>query len=461
VLSISALAALLAGCTLTPSGTDAERARLEANADRYERPFAERALPELPQDPTWEDLLHRAFLANGELEAAYFEWKAALERVDIASAYPNTNVGLGFEYMFSRERMKTFDRMTFSARFDAMENLALPPKVAQAGKVALDEARVAGERFRTAKFNLQERVLGAWAEYWLLVERGRILDEQVQLLRGVFDTARARVQAGGPQEDLLRAEIEVATAEDALLTTEADIEARRAGLNALLARQPDALLAAPPNLPEPRALTVSDADLILMAAGANPELAALAREVEGRADALELARLQWLPDINPSAAFTGGAAQVIGAMIMLPTTVVEIRGTINEAQAMVRATEASLRQATHDRASEFVAALVSLRDSERRADLFETRVLPVADRASDNVRASYSAGRAGYLDLIEAQRILLDVRLMIAEARAMREQRLAELERLAGVDVESLMSLDTRARGIDGIAAQTEGFNHE
>jgi len=47
-----------------------------------------RALPKLPQPASWQVVLHRAFLANGDLEASYFEWKAAMARIDIAAAWP-------------------------------------------------------------------------------------------------------------------------------------------------------------------------------------------------------------------------------------------------------------------------------------------------------------------------------------------------------------------------------------
>jgi outer membrane protein TolC len=55
-----------------------------------------------------------------------------------------------------------------------------------------------------------------------------------------------------------------------------------------------------------------------------------------------------------------------------------------------------------------------------------------------NARDSYSAGRASLLEVIDAQRTLLDVRRGIAEARIERELRLAAIEELGGFDVETL-----------------------
>jgi outer membrane protein TolC len=129
---------------------------------------------------------------------------------------------------------------------------------------------------------------------------------------------------------------------------------------------------------------------------------------------------------------------VIGADVMLPTVIPRIKGMVKEARADLRRVDAIARQTRLDRAAEYVAAVYALRDTERQAALFERQVLPSAQRVLENVRQSYSAGTGGYLDLIEAQRTLLDVRLTIAEAKAAREKRLADLEVLAGVDIETI-----------------------
>ncbi len=440
VLASCGLGLVLVGCALTPSGTREEQARLDLAGIPYEPRLEDRELPDLPAAPSWRDILHRAFLANGDLEASYFDWKAAVERIDMASAYPNSNVSLGYSYMFSSESMKTFDRQTFSAQFDSAMNLSFPTKVAQQGRVALDEARTSGERFRAAKFDLQQRVLSAWAEYTLLAERARVEEAQLALTRLAGDAVRARGQVAGVQTDLLRTEASLAIGEDALRNTQAELTSARAMLNGMLARDPDAPLAAPEATPPLREVRASDDVILAAGAEQNPDLAALAHQVEGRSDALELAQMQWIPDINPTAMFTGSISQALGAMVMLPTNAVEIRAGIREAEAMLRAGEAMLRQARSDRAALLVATLVALRNSERQARLFETSIVPLTERVLTNARQSYAAGSSMYLDLLDAQSMLLDARFVVAEARAAREMRLAELEALIGADIETLAS---------------------
>jgi outer membrane protein TolC len=433
--------ALFSGCLLSPAGRDDQRRSVEQAGRVYAAPTSQRALPELAENPDWHDILHRAFLANGELESAYFDWKAAVERVDVQSAYPNSNLQLSFDYMFSAERMKAWDRTTVGAQLDPVP--MLPNKVAKAGQVALDAARAAGERFRSAKFDLQRRVLERYLDVALTEEQIRIQRDNVELLRLVTSSAENRVQAGGAQQDLLKAQIAFRLAENALANLENEARMARAALNGMLGRDP----AAPLNvstLPAPRPLAVDDAALIAAGVDRNPQLGALAHEVASRKDALELARMAYLPDVSPTAAFTGSVAQSLGAMIMLPTAIPMIRAQVNEARAMLRSTQALAIQSRRDQAAGFVAAIYAMRNAERQAALFEQRILPAAQQALDSSRQAYGAGTVGFVELIDAQRTLLDVRLMIAEARIERERQLAEIEALAGVDLETLTASESR-----------------
>ena len=105
---------------------------------------------------------------------------------------------------------------------------------------------------------------------------------------------------------------------------------------------------------------------------------------------------------------------------------------------MLRATEALARQTRADRAAQFVAALVALRNNERQAALFQDVILPKVRETSESLDRAYPVGASSFADVVEGRRAILAARLLIAEARMAREKRLVELEALAGVDVETL-----------------------
>ena len=437
------LGSLLSGCVWAPKENKLERAKADEAGKVYQQPWEKRELPELSAQPTWQEVLHRAFLANGELETAYFDWVAALQRVDQAAAYPGSNLQVGFEYMFSGGKMKAWNRTTVTAGFDPAMPLPFPTKVIQAGKVAYEQARAAGLRFENAKFDLQKRVLTAYLDYALMAEKVRIGRDNVALLKMIASLAADRVRTGAPQQDLLKAQIQYRLAQNELANMEQEMQGMRAMLNGMLARSAEAPLAPPAALPEPRLVQADDAALIAMAVDRNPELGALARDVAGRKDALKLAKMAWIPDINPLVGLEGSVAQMAGVMIMLPTAIPVIQGQIKESRAMLRGSEAMVRQVRYDRAASFVAALYAMRNAERQTKLFHDLIGPNTQQVMRSSRDAYAAGQVTFLELVDSQRTLLDVRQVIAEARIEREKRLAEMEALAGVDIETLAQTPT------------------
>src|ERR1043165_3808585 len=428
----------LGGCAFTPEGADKERARLDAAGESYHVKFAERSLPEFPESPKWRDVLQRAFLTNGDLEATYFAWRAAYERIDVAAAYPNSDVSLGYSYMFSSERMKTFDRMTFGAGFDGSENLAFPSKAKQAGRVALDEARAAGERFQARKFDLQKKVLFAWADY---VQRGvaiRAMSRDLELLRVATTAAAIAQSSGGAAERALSAQIQAERLVGTLADMRAEQEAMKAEINGLIARDPKAPLN-PPEIPDtPRKVPVEDDELIRISADMFPEVAALAHELQGRKDALELARLRWIPDINPNFSVTGTISRAIGAAITLPTSIAEIRGNIRAAEADMQSAEATLRQRKAERVSEYIGLIVALRRAEARTAWLESTLRPATARLAALREQGYETGAGSLVDVIEARRVLIEIDIAVAQSRAQVEKSIVDIECCLGLDIETL-----------------------
>jgi outer membrane protein TolC len=199
---------------IAPRGLEDERDLLKSQGKPYTGPIEQRDLPELPSPATAREVLERAFLANGDLEAAWFEWSSALERVTIAAGYPNTNLAPSFSYLLSGGGMKAWDRTTVSVGFDSMLNLSLPFKVQKAGEVAFAEARASGRRFAAQKFRLQREVLDDWLLINLDEEELRIARENLTLAQLMSSTVARRVEGGSAGRDLMRAQVDVGTKMD-------------------------------------------------------------------------------------------------------------------------------------------------------------------------------------------------------------------------------------------------------
>ncbi len=434
-----ALLTLPAGCALHPKGEGAERERAAEAGKPFEKAFHERELPPLADDAPWQEFLRHAFLASGELEERYWEWRAAIEDVPI-QASPRTTAAFFFNHLLNGSSSTFWDRTTVAVGNDPMFNLPWPGKLATAGRLALEKARAAGLRFEKAKFDLQAEVIEEYSEWALLAERIRIAEANLALLDIVARVADANVRSGSsPHQDILKAQTERDLAGNELETLRSRLAGARAKLNALIGRPPDAPLAPPASPPAPRRLAYGEGELLLLMAERNPELAELAREAEAKREGIHLAKLEFIPDFSVSASTDlGGAAQTIAGMITAPVLRYEaLRAGLVQARAELRALDARRRQAGNDLVAAVIADFQGLRNIERQASIFAERILPRTEAIVETTRSSYAAGRASLIDLLDGQRTRLDIRAMFAELRAEREKLLARLEARAAVDIES------------------------
>lgn len=440
---ISAALAILAGvsgCTSHPPGEAAERQHSLEEARSFQTPSAKREAPPLLENPSPDELVRYALLTNPELEQHYWEWRSAIEQIPQDGTQP-TNL-VFFAGVPITRGSTSFDRTTVTVANDPMADILWPTKPSTAARRALENARAAGLRFQKAKYELRSKVLNAYYDLALASELIRLEEANRGLLQTTASLAEARNRVGAAgQQDLMKAQNEADLAQNDVTHMQAQLVAQRAALNALLNRRSDAPLPSPAALPEARNLAYTDGQILDLASVQNPELKALAHEVNGRHEGIRLARLQYLPDFSLSAGSDlAGTAQSLTGMLTVPLLRHEaIQAAIAQAQANLRMTESLRRQTHNDLESRIVLDLVTLRDADRQLELFQKMVLPRATRVVEIGRSAYESGHASLSDLLDSQRTLISLQKLIANLRAEHGKRF--------VDVESLVSSDLSGRG--------------
>jgi len=247
-----------------------------------------------------------------------------------------------------------------------------------------------------------------------------------------------RAQTGGGQPDILRAQTSLDMTENDLANLRTQVAGVAAKLNALLGRPATDPVPLPTSLPPLRPLPVADADLIRLASERSPALQALAREVAGKEEALSLAKQAYLPDFGLSLSVTGSVAQTLGGMLVLPTRLEAIRAGIEEARANLQAAAAARTQYERDLAASFVLNLYALRNDDRQIKLFDETIIPRARQMIELAQNSYSTGQLPFADLVEAERELLNARLVTAQLVVERDKALLAIESWSAVDAEAM-----------------------
>jgi len=436
VLVVLGLVLGLGGCTrkvlpsqvVVPEGEPQERAKAEEAGKVYELHVNKRPLPDLASAAPLLEVLEYAFNINGDVEAAYREWRAAIERVPQAGALPNAR--LEFGVLFSPGFLKAFKVM-------GTQDLPAAGKREARADQALADAQAAGERFVAAKYALQRRVTQAYAALALNDALVAQADETLKLYRRSMDIAAHRFHGmddeKGSLADLRKVELEAKTVESERRSLEIMHKSLVAELNGILNRPPDAPLGKV-ELPAIGRPKETDADLFARAVEHNPELAALRKEIRARGAAQVLAELENKKDYSIGLGFEG-LMPTITTGITLPSNRPRIRAGIAEALQMSQAAEARLRAAASDVKARVVMSLAGIRDSERVIEDYRKRIVPLAEKLLDTQLKTYESGGGDLLEVLDTQRLIIDLKKLVLRAEADRLRFLAELEEVMGEDI--------------------------
>ena len=434
----------LAGCTSLPEKILHAQYRDTYDAV-YEAPDTTDAAARFDGNSTFDDYRQYAFTHSPGLRAAFERWKAALERIPQARSLDDPM--LVFEYFI--EQRQTRYQASLIQLFPAFGKLGLRDKRAVA------EAEAAMRTFETERLTLFDRVVKAFYEYHYLFRATKVADEDFQLLADIERVVTTRYKTGlAPFADLIKVQVEKDRVANELATLRDARGSKSAMLAALLNLPARAALPWPKVAPAGRAL-IDQAVLDGMLADLNPELKAADSMIDAAVYREKLAYRSFLPDfmlgaswmVMPGMDGKGDESDVgIMAGISVPVWWGKYRAEIREAGAMRRAGVNNRDDRHNMLKAELSMAIFKFRDAERRTALFTTSLIPKAAQALGVAKQEFSAGKTDFMTLIDAQRTLLEFKLMSERSAADREIALGEIGRCIGkydVGVE----LDGKASG--------------
>lgn len=437
------LSVMLAMMIGTASAAQNEQAELDAATRAVAN---ENEAPVLSEDSTLADYLQYAALNSAELEAAFYRWKAALERVPQVKALPDPR----FSYRYFIREIETRLGPQRQA-FELSQTFPWFGKLELAGGVAMERAQAARQRYEAARLRLFFEIKDVYYEYYYLIRSIAVTAENVELLARLEEVARTRYSATtGSHADVVRAQVELGKLEDrlnSLRDLQGPIIAR---LNATLNRPVEAPLPVPGAF-QVTYVSIDDEGLLTLLEEANPQLQALGHEVAGYRHAEDLARKQYAPDITLGLMYTDigrsdlamgnqsgdSGRDAIGVMLSLniPIWRGKYDAAVQEARMDRLATLRERTASTNSLHSQLKMAIYSFRDAARKLDLYGNALVPKAAESLKVTEQAFRTGDASFLDLVDAQRTYLEFELAQERARADHEQGLARIEMLVGRNI--------------------------
>ncbi|MHB9030948.1 MAG: TolC family protein [Candidatus Latescibacterota bacterium] len=393
--------------------------------------------PALTERATLVDYRVYAETYNPELRAARLRQRAALERIPQARALPDPQLEYRFEDM--------------GGGFDSWEHqLMLSQMFPWFGKRGLmgGEAGVMADieeqMYQEMRLRLYTMVTEAYTEYYYLRREITVTEENLKLLTYLERVAQARYTVGkGSQSDVIKAQVEMGILEERIQSLRDMLRSAAARLNSVLNRPVDAPLSDPSELPDVE-ITLTEEQLIRLLEENNPSLRAAALQAERGERAFALAQREYYPDIMVGVGLMSSRENMFGAMgsrrnslmgmlsLNLPLRVRRNRAAMNEAQALQRSAEQTRDNRENELKAELQEALYRWRDSERKVRLYRDSLLPKARQSLAVSQRAYEAGSIDFLDLVDAQRMLLELELSLQRARSDRVQSYAVIVQLTG-----------------------------
>jgi len=410
-------------------------------------PADEATPPELNEDSQLGDYLLFAAAHNPGLRAAFERWQAALNREVQARTLPDPRVGYGHYLKDIRGRLS--DRRQV---FRASQEFPWFGKLGLEGDMARQEA-VATERvYDAARLRLFAEVKSVYAEYYYLSRSLAVSEENIELMKYLEQVVRTRYAAGAAgHPDVIKAQVELGKLENERRMLGDMRPAVSAKLNATLGRPPEIPISWPRALPE-EPIAAESAELLAALRAANPELQAMAADVAKEESAVRRAHKNYYPDLMLELEYMdmrsrGMPDEVMGMVsVNLPIWRAKYRAGEREAQARLRSAQRMLEDRRNLLGAEAAMALYGVRDAQRRIGLYRDTLLPKAKESLKAVQTAFAGGKAMFLDVLDAQRVLLEFGLAYERALADHVQRRGELERLIGREIPAAATR-TEARG--------------
>ena len=393
-----------------------------------------------PQDSlrlTRAEAIRQALAHNPQLEVARQQTAQARARRVQAVAVPDPTVTALLD------QQSRFLGAPGSKPVELDFALPFPDKVRLRNAVARADVQSADFQFTLLKQQVAAAAASSYNQLLVTRRHDRDLAENRRLAEEFLHKAEARFNAGTvPKLDVIRARVDLAQADNALIANERDIANAEASVNRLIGQPLGTPVLTLDSLEVPAALP-DLGPLEETALRFRPELSDLEAQQRGAKANTSLTKEFWMPDLTISAirdyAVGGGTVYATGIALPLPLFFWQhSRGEIAEAVSRQRELAASYRDLRAEVGQDVRASYAAAATALRQAQYIRDELLPSAEEAYRIASVSYGLGGSSALDVLDARRALVDAQEQYADALAAANTARSDLERAVGRPLDAL-----------------------
>jgi outer membrane protein TolC len=385
---------------------------------------------------TLQELVAIALRRNPAIEGAVAQTQAQRARVPQAKALPDPIFSGG--WMGSIVPFKVEHGFAPSFRgLSVQQKIPYPGKRKLRGEIADRKAEAAGWRAEGVRREVVAQVKVAYYQYFFDTKAIAITRKNKDLLEKLERIAEARYRVGkGIQQDVLRAQVEVARVDQRLIVLTQQQATAEARLNTLLYRDPDA------PLPEPAQVTPAGFQMAL------PALYALAhandtgmeqdrRVVESGRDAVRLAQKSYEPDFTVTYTYQQrpDLQDSNGFMVGMNIPVLyrhKQRDSVIEASHALIGARKSLDERRTTVNYEIKQEYLAAQSARKLMNLYSQAIVPQSSLALESSMSAYEVGKVDFLSMLDNFTYVLDYEVDYYRELSQYQSALAKLEPLVG-----------------------------
>lgn len=393
---------------------------------------------------TLNDAIALALIKNPELSAFSIERRAAEARAIQSGLLPNPELSAVVENIGGAKEVTGGIQTTIQLS----QLIEIGGKRSARARVASLSQDLAERDYERKRVEILTEVSKAFIRALSAQQKFALAGEMVALAEEVANTVSERVSAGkvSPiEETKARVALSSATVEHERAGLE--LEAARKRLSSLWGDKKPHFEKVAGDL-DAQILPVPAFERIASQLTMNPDLVRSATEISRRKAAVDMEKAKTLPDISVSAGYRRFSefdenSVIFGVSVPIPLFD-RNQGGLLESRLLLTKAEEERRAAEARAQSGLGEAHKALSIAYAEAMAFKEKTLPLAQSAFEGTNEGYRAGKFGYLDILDAQRTLFDVRLQYLRALTEYHLAVADVEQLTGEPVITKRNAEQR-----------------
>lgn len=388
---------------------------------------------------TLRQAMAASLLRNPELASFSYEVRIREARALQAGLLPNPEVGFEIENFAGSGATSGVDSAETTVSLSQL--IELGDKRTKRRHVAELDRDLAGWDYEAKRVAVLTEVTRRFVNVITSQRRLELAQQNMTLTEQVFAAVGKRVDAGAaPAVERIRASVLVATSQIEYQRALRDLDEAKIQLAVTWAQTTTTFDSVSGALQTTAA--VPSLEKLTQRISQNPELARWTVELSQRRAAVDLAKANAVPDVTASAGVrrlndSDDTALVIGLSLPLPL--------FDRNQGGIAEARFSQAKALQERRAAEIRVGTALKVAHRSASTaydeavtLEGKVLPAAQEAFSAIDKSYQQGTVGLLEVLDAQRTLLDARRQHIDATGNYHAAVAELEGLIGQPLDQV-----------------------